>query len=797
MRRRLPSFDLPIGAGLNTQFRPEDTAGVTLLTGENVDSFDEFRSLGKVPGSTQKSDTHSSAVLGLWQYEFIDYDRTRTRQVISHAATALNRIDSDLSVNALAMPSGATLNASTMDAVKANERMYFTGAGQTTLNTGGLQWDGTVLRNWGIQAPSTVPTAWNAALAFDDYTQWTDSTDATSSDATASIDGAGSVAVAKDGTASATAAITRAGMTAIDLSGKSENKAYFYIFIPSGVLQKLKTSTACVTLKMGTASFATYGQFEWSVGNLVIGWNILQLDVTAPTSESSFDNTDIIDISFTLTASSSGQTWTGVLFDFAHTNAVGAATLADGGAGAMAAGDYRYRVTYLTELGVESNAGPASASITQAVSKEIDLTAIPVSPDNQVIARLLYRDLDADGVFRFVAQIDDNVTTAATDNVPQASLGTAQPPLAGDSFIDNSPPLRMDAVTKFGNRVWGIDSVTKTILHISDVALPQVFRLIDRLQFEEELTALEVHAAGMLVYGTDTVFLVRGDGISSALRVDKVSSDLGANGFRTVALAKNQHMAVRETQVFLVSNPTDPWLMNGPILDKWQALTTADLSEMVAIHDRSRFRFLFFPKAADEAFVYSYAPSGGQAADGIDPLDLRRGKWYTLNFETDLDVLCAAVVEDAQDTPELWVGGSDGFVYHLNDSAATSWAKGTGTATMTAIIEFAAMGLGAGPDGRGEPRLLEFAANCGSETVFTIDLELLTGPKGATIATTQHTITVPAGDSNGVYPMPAMGDRGGWLKLKITEAGTTETWTIRNVRVYYIDRTRHQGPRAA
>ena len=143
--------------------------------------------------------------------------------------------------------------------------------------------------------------------------------------------------------------------------------------------------------------------------------------------------------------------------------------------------------------------------------------------------------------------------------------------------------------------------------------------------------------------------------------------------------------------MFLVGQPADPWFINGPVLDQFRSLTSDQLSGMFVVHDRSRFRILFFPADAARVKVYQYGVLGASQIRGessaADPLDLRQGAWWDVLLPTGFQIKCATVVERSADVPELWAGGSDGFVYRLQDPSATSWANTASTEAVAAEIE--------------------------------------------------------------------------------------------------------------
>lgn len=89
-------------------------------------------------------------------------------------------------------------------------------------------------------------------------------------------------------------------------------------------------------------------------------------------------------------------------------------------------GTYYWSVSYVTAEGeTEVSVGVAASP----ASKQVDVT-IPVSPDSRVIARKIYRTVAGaieSQQSKLVATINDNVTTAYTDNVADGSLGAPAP----------------------------------------------------------------------------------------------------------------------------------------------------------------------------------------------------------------------------------------------------------------------------------------------------------------------------------------------------------------------------------
>lgn len=983
--RRLPSHELILPLGLNTQFEPGSVAGKFLREAQNLDSFDLFKGVAKVPGSTRVSADFGAAVASLHQFEFTDLDRQRKRHQLGLASTALSRIESDLSLTDVS--NGLVFAAEALAQAAMNDRLHLTSPAQQTLPTGGAKYDGSSCTRWGVLAPGTEETT---KLALDSAASWSDSTDADSStNASLSQDGGGSVEVEKSGTATSEAYIEQASLS-LDLSDAGRDLGYIYLFIPAGALSKLATSGTAAEVVLGDSGLTNADHHAFSVGELLPGWNLLSFDLTSPDSTdgtgatlSSIDTvrlrlafkssaqvqtiaahgrgflwdqlfvydegrpttakpteTEVIEgyedhTNFTTNGSNSLSTNSsspqqgsasvdldksdggtvngdvqraGQAYDFSDDNTNDQAqldvfipsglkaklattgiqvTLGDSGLANESTWDFAtsaltdaawntltldltspdsttgtganlasvdtirvrfimasaantqsgirvdnlrktvyedgnvdaavtYRVSFLSEAGVESNGGPASASLAKGDGTfKVSLTALPTSSAGDVIARRIYRDKDGDAIYRFVAQIDDNVTTTYEDDIADSALGGATMPIAGDDELDSTPPTRFRDVAVYQNRVVGIDADTPQVLWISDVNLPEQFRIVDQLQLDDELVALETHALGLLVYATDRVYLMTGDGVLTPFRVDLANDQLGTNGRRTVMRAKGVHVIQREDEVFLVSNPADPWFLNGPVLDQFQALSNADLADAHWQHDRSRFRFVAFAKAGatyDTALVYQYGTLGmmeiSGEGGGTDPQDIRQGTWWTLSLPSNVDPRCSAMVERTADRPELWVGGGDGYVYWLQDPSATSYADGVGTEAIAAVLETHAVPLGgltfdsqgqAGSRdvGRGEPRYLQVAAESASGATWSVTVTLLTDADGAAIGTKTFNLALPAGTSSPIVPIPDFGKRGEWCRVKLTNSTTGEDTIFRRLRLYYIPRSDFRGPRSS
>ncbi len=89
---------------------------------------------------------------------------------------------------------------------------------------------------------------------------------------------------------------------------------------------------------------------------------------------------------------------------------------------------YQYKVTYVSNFG-ETDGNTTAASVTTTSTASVELTAIPVSDDGNVIQRKIYRTVGGGSSFLLLATIADNLTTVYTDIIVDASLGAAIPTL--------------------------------------------------------------------------------------------------------------------------------------------------------------------------------------------------------------------------------------------------------------------------------------------------------------------------------------------------------------------------------
>jgi hypothetical protein len=144
------------------------------------------------------------------------------------------------------------------------------------------------------------------------------------------------------------------------------------------------------------------------------------------------------------------------------------ATLAQGAAGSLGAGDYIGVVTFGNSLtGAESDPSPVSNTLTLGASKKIDWTSIPTSTNAQTDVRYLYRTLAGQtGEYYWVGTLEDNFTTTFTDNVIQDNMG------AQASFDNGLPPASVVQMAVWNERLWLSDQIN---LYFSELGLVESY----------------------------------------------------------------------------------------------------------------------------------------------------------------------------------------------------------------------------------------------------------------------------------------------------------------------------------
>lgn len=316
----------------------------------------------------------------------------------------------------------------------------------------------------------------------------------------------------------------------------------------------------------------------------------------------------------------------------------GAPNPASGGAGNLT-GDYRWRVTYISNT-TESLAGDSSTELTLS-SNSADLSDIPVSSESRVNARGIYRTLDNGARFFKVGELNDNTSTTFTDNVEDGDLGLELETEAGE------PPAKMSAVATYHNFLFGAGTPGEPHrLYWSNQLQPEKW---DALNFVDvhfgqgsEITALEVQGDRLWIFKNPGVAILQGF-TESDFTVDNLSANFGAPSNHAVTEFRNLLFVYDGDNVFQVASPGD-----------FQNISTKIEPELEEISDPTTVVL----EGTEEELHMAYENTEGRARELVYRLD--RESWTKYEGR--------AVNTYANRTNDTLLGGSrdEGVVHELD-----------------------------------------------------------------------------------------------------------------------------------
>lgn len=784
--------------GRNTQFDPEalQEDDHWLEESENFDGYRRFQAWGKIPGSSVQSPDLGGAVRSLHHFEYFDLTGTLQRERLALANGKLWRLDSP----AVATAVGSGLVTESLRAMRAFDRLHLASPNQDP-----FKWDGDSVTRWGLKAPGSEEFALES---FDDSSIFTVSAGDAASDASASQDGGGSTQLDKDSTASDEAYIEVTYGAALDLTAGADLGG-LYVFIPHGLLGKLKRGGKCLELWLGSGS-ANARKHQWDLGDLQEGWVFLSIIPSDPSdtvgAPPALNN--VTYLRALVRTDDAGFTFAGALFDHLHLTDEGApvAGLAAGSGGV--GGTVSYRVVYRSKYGHLSNAGPPSGSVTvpAGTSGKVLVQGVPISPDPQTAARRLYRDQDGDSLWRFVAELPDNTTTSYEDAADSAALSSETPPLAGDDQDDNRPPPRMRDVVIWEGHAFGVNAGNPFIVEMMDFQEPESAPLVNQRAFDDEVKALRRTTRGVFAISADRLFVLQGNSPADFAFVE-IHPETGTSGERA---AENVHatVAVWHDDGPYLHDGINPWYIGNPIRDLIDGLDPESFGDLHIAHDRARYGLVYFlPSAAggpyERALVYSYGASAGVVSPdgyGVDPQDLRVGAWSEIVFPASINPLCSEVVERTSEKPELWIGCDDGRVYRLRDPDATTWAVGSDGSEIVSckmatvwkpFLEPSGSYYGVGyprellSEGRGQPREVVVSGYAPQESTWTLRLRTADGP-GSPYTEVVREITLGPGAAPAVVPVDSDDTEAAWCQVVLENAEDVSPPRISSITVKYI-----------
>jgi hypothetical protein len=277
----------------------------------------------------------------------------------------------------------------------------------------------------------------------------------------------------------------------------------------------------------------------------------------------------------------------------------------DGGAaGAVPAGDYVYRVSFLSADGLPGVASDA-ITVSRAANHQVSLT-LPLCPAGQECSgRRLYRIAQGATVYSVLTTAADNTTTTYHDTTLDANLALAndgEPNLTNDAF----PPCSI--LTEHQGRLCGAGNTTedlgKQTLFVSNYRQPPYAPVIfDEndpnqgtrigLQGEAagEITGLASHGDKLWVFTAGALHVLVGEepldfGIHLFARHGCVSHE-------TICSLQDKLLWLAPDGVYMAAEGQGIGRISDPVKDTLAALTPADLAQTHAFCFDQRYHLMW------------------------------------------------------------------------------------------------------------------------------------------------------------------------------------------------------------
>lgn len=693
-RNNMVAIDILNTKGLYTKTNPDLLSPDQLRVCDNVDYFRTYGAMSKIRGTSRVLSTpytESSAVKAIpWVgfYKYTDLAGQILRHTLIGAGTTIRRVESDGSTTELA--TGEPVDLFRTDADFDQFKFITSQDGLVVGNRGTpRKYDGEKISRWGILAPGTEETV---------IENFTDASTFTTSGATASTESTitwfgNAVKVAKSsGGTSAHIQKAVTSFSVIDTATKGDivaDRVQVRIFIPKSAYRLLDNTNTnpAVSVWIGSDGTLTtdYYRYDFRIGRLVEGWNTLSLDFsTIPGGEFGTQvgtpNDGALNI-LRFEINTNNTTDTPIVY-WDHFVKLDRGTMTDfsTAAGSIAEGARKYRFSYVSESGRESNAGIASVEIdtTGLGTQDITLNDVPVSSDPQVVRRNIYRTVAGGTEYLFLDTINDNVSTSYTDDIVDTGLSSNTAPLPGD-FFDNSPPP-FAAFCRAWKRTMFMagDPLNPNILYFSLDDQPEAFPILNAFQLDSKITGIYESRLGLIVTTETDYWRVLGD--NPDYLIDKVIKGFGAVGPRAVGAARQLGWAADRDGLRLY-DLQDTSKISEVIRDQYDQINKVNIEDMHTDHSRKHNSILQFNKDSNgeytNIFQYQYPQD-----------DLRQG-WYSkvnTNSSANLNIQSTAEIEDSNGDFHLYASGADGMLYELFADGADDWTDANGSShaiTMT------------------------------------------------------------------------------------------------------------------
>lgn len=799
-REHLPSIEFFNWTGLYTKGSNRVVAPNQLRIAENTDLFSEYGAISKPPGSSrvlagqysESGTPQSMSWVGF--YKHADLDGQILRHVLTAGGTILHRVETDGTLTALTgsglsvteTRTAGLFHTSTM----FDDFMFITNQDPDLIGNGDtpVKYDGVEIRRWGIVPPGSTETV---VEGFSDYTTFaTNGTGTASNEATTTRDGS-AVAFDKDNVTQTAGSITKTLGSTFAVNTDIADRASVYCYIPRAQLKNFASTSSVQVLVGSDANLNNnYYTFSFDTGSLIEGWNLLLLDFSDSTLQTgSPDATVLQTIRFQVNSLTAATTITGIRWDRFVSLDVGTPTVAEGSAGTVFsdAAVYKYVVTYIGKEGQESNAGPVASTLTLTAARDtIALTAVPVSSDDQVMARKIYRTVNGGSIYLYVDTINNNTATTYTDTTADLSLGQTSPPLEADLSDDNStPPL--GGIIKTWKRTCFMagEPATPQTIYFSEVSEGESWPTLNAVTLDTKITGIYETYSGLIIETETGKWLVTGE--NPDFRFDKIIVNLGCVGRRAAGETRLYGWAVDRDGVRLY-DANNPVKISEVIRDKFDDdFDKTNIELMHTVHSKKRNGLLMFVAGSDgkydsNNYMYQYPQD-----------EVAKGWWWQLKLPSAINILDIEEIEDTDGTFKLYAGGDDGQIYYLFDPDSKDWARATsGSDPITTKFQSPWLRLGdmgESSDGRGAtgriaPRFVELVKS-GDQSTWTVTIETGHGPDQTTVTDTSTVSMVFTANQNllryPIYP-PTPAE---FVRVTVQNAEASVRAAILSMRLYF------------
>jgi len=821
MREPLNYLDLSNFKGLATKTTPDLTDDAQLEVATNCDLFEQYGGVGKPPGmsrvfaSIYTEGGIAQSVSWTALYKAADLNGQILRHILVAAGTKLHRVASDGTLTALTgtgtsvtetRTAGLFHVSATFDdfLLIQNQDPDLVGRGNTP-----VKYDGNDILRWGIVAPGSTETVQES---FGTSSSFTLSGITVSNETTTTQDGA-ATRVNKTSTAQVNGDLTKT-LTSFTIINTVPNRAQVHLYIPRGSLSKLSQGTTkSVEIRIGPNLTTDYYEFTRDRGALFEGWNAIPLNFYGLLNNvaDAADDVDDPEVSVTGTPGTSGltavrfrintasatDTVSGLVWDRFVTFDVGAPTVTESILGADAdpvfavGSEYKYKVLFRGKTGHRSNAGPESAILEMLSPRDqVDLTALPVSTDPQIVSRDIYRTVNGGEIFLFVDSVENNSATTYTDTTEDIGLGQTSPPLEGDVSDDNTPPPQAGIVVRWQRTMFlaGMPDRPEVIVW-SDDDEPESFPTLNESRLDAKITAIYETYSGLVVETELGKWQVTGD--NPDFQFNKVIAGIGCVGRRAAGSSRISGWSVDRDGMRLY-DLNNPIKISEVIRDKFDDLfNKANIELLHSTHSKRRNCILMFVANASAVytgnnFIYQY------------PLDqVAAGWWWELSLPSTINPLHVAEVEDTNGDFHLYMGGDDGMLYELFDEDSKNWVRVDGqTVAIETTFQTKYIRLGSTDDvqnaqgytGRVLPRFVELRWDGDLPATWTVTVDTADGNDQATPTDTEtltFNFTTTVGRSSLLrLPVP-MTQPAEFVRITVSNSQLDVAGIITGLRMYY------------